>query len=148
MDRKKHGAPEQMTSEGPSFWGRPMSRDIFTQDTTAVPQPGRDVRHPKQRLGVRKAIPCSLLVKTGSSFVLARRIKDISLVGAYVEMDSVGLLPGDIVDIVIDFDFGQRQVEHQMTAEVTRVEAQGIGLKFNAYGDRTYTDLVNLLYTN
>src|SRR4030067_741882 len=148
MDRKKTISPGQPTTAGPSFWARQASRDIFAQETTAVPQPGRELRPPKQRIGIRKAMPCSLLVKTGSSFVLARKIHDISLVGAYVEMDSANLAAGDIVDIVIDFDLGQRQVEHQMSAEITRVEAQGVGLKFTAYGDRTYTDLVNLLYAN
>ena len=88
-----------------------------------------------------------MMVNTGPSFVLACKVCDISLAGAFVEMDPAGLVPGDIVDIVIDFDFGSHQTEHQMSAEISRVENQGVGLKFNAYGDRTYTDLVNLLYT-
>jgi len=148
MDRKKTVISEQPTAAGPSFWARQMSRDMLVQGTKIVPQPTQDNRPPRQRIGIRKAVPCSILVKTGSSYVLARKIHDISLVGAYVEMDSTGLVPGDIVDIVIDFDFGQHQVEHQMSAEISRVEDQGVGLKFNTYGDRTYTDLVNLLYAN
>ena len=148
VDRKKTIIPEQLTTASPSFWARHASRDMLTQDTAAAPQPGRESRPPRQRIGIRKAVPCSSLVKTGSSYVLARKIHDISLAGAYLEMDSTGLVPGDIVDIVIDFDFGHRQVEHQMSAEISRVEEQGVGLQFNAYGDRTYTDLANLLYAS
>jgi len=148
VDRKKTVIPEQPTTAGPSYWAHQASRDMLAQDTKVVPQPGKDNRPPRQRIGIRKAVPCSILVKTGSSYVLARKIHDISLVGTYLEMDSAGLMPGDVVDIVIDFDFGQHQVEHQMSAEISRVEEQGVGLKFNAYGDRTYTDLVNLLYAN
>lgn len=146
MDRKKTVIPEQPTTAGPSFWARQASRDMFVQETTIVPQVGRDDRPPRQRVGIRKAVPCSILVKTGSSYVLARKIHDISLVGAYVEMDSAGLVPGDIVDIVIDFAYGQRQVEHQISAEVVRVETDGAGFRFCTYGNRTYTDFVNLLY--
>jgi len=148
VDTKKTTTPEQQPTTGSSFWARQATRDMLAQDTKVATQPGQGVRPPRQRIGIRKAVPCSILVKTGSSYVLARKIHDISLVGAYLEMDSASLVPGDIVDIVIDFDFGQHQVEHQITAEITRVEDQGVGLKFNAYGNRTYTDLVNLLYAN
>jgi len=145
MDRKKTVIPEQPTSAGPNFWARQASRDLFVQESI-VPQPGRDDRLPRQRVGIRKAVPCSILVKTGSSYILAQKIHDISLVGAYVEMDSTGVLLGDIVDIVIDFAYGERQIEHQISAEVVRVETDGVGFKFCAFGNRTYTDLVNLLY--
>ena len=145
MDWKKIVVPEHQTSMAPSFWARQASRDMFVQDTT-MPQPGRDGRPPKQRVGIRKAIPCSILVKTGASYVLANKIHDISLVGVYVEMTPAGLMPGDIVEIVIDFAYGERQIEHQISAEVVRVETNGVGFRFCTYGNSTYTELVNLLY--
>ena len=91
-------------------------------------------------------MPCAILVKTGSSYVIARKIHDISLVGAFVEMDTTGLTAGSLVELVIGFAYNQRQIEHQISAEVVRIEAEGVGFRFCAYGNRTYTDLVNLLY--
>ena len=100
----------------------------------------------RNRVSIRKIIPCNLLVKIGSSYVIAQKVHDISLVGAFVELNPEGLAKGDFIDIVIGFSCDQRQVEHQIAAEVTRIEAAGVGLRFSGYGNRTYTDLVNLLY--
>lgn len=100
----------------------------------------------RQRVSIRKSIPCNMLVRVGSSYVIARRIHDISLVGAFVDMDTAGLAVGDLVEVVIGFAYNQRQIEHQISAEVVRVETDGAGFRFCTYGNRTYTDLVNLLY--
>jgi hypothetical protein len=101
----------------------------------------------RQRVSIRKSMPCTILVRTGSSHVLARKIHDISLVGAFVDMDGTGLAAGDLVELVIGFTYNnQRQIEHQISAEVVRVETDGVGFRFCAYGNHTYTDLVNLLY--
>jgi hypothetical protein len=138
MDSKKSTAIASLDSRHQGFWNRQPSETLPAD---------RDVRPTRQRVGIRKAIACNILVRAGGSYVLAHKIHDISLVGAFVEMDTAGLAVGEIVDIVVDFACGDRQVEHQFTAEITRVEHRGVGLKFNAYGDRTYTDLVNLLYS-
>jgi hypothetical protein len=100
----------------------------------------------RQRASIRKPIPCNILVKVGSSYIVAQNVHDISLDGAFVEMNPASLAKGDFVDVVIEFVYNQRQVEHQISAEVMRLEPEGVGLKFGAYGNRTYTDLVNLLY--
>ena len=100
----------------------------------------------RQRVSIRKPIPCNILVRVGSSYTIARKVHDISLVGAFVEMDTTGLAVGGIVELVIGFAYNQRQIEHPISAEVVRVETEGVGFRFCTYGDRTYTDLVNLLY--
>jgi hypothetical protein len=100
----------------------------------------------RKRVSIRKSMPCNILVRIGSSYVIARKIHDISLVGAFVEMDTTGLVEGDLVEVVIGFAYIQRQIEHQIAAEVVRVETEGVGFRFCTYGNRTYTDLVNLLY--
>ena len=149
MDRKKETVSQQQESSAQGFWTHNAARSHL--DPASAPDVSRwvrDDRLPRQRVGIRKAVPCSILVKTGASFILARKIHDISLVGAFVDLDTAGLEVGEIVDVVIDFSFGDHQVEHQITAEITRVEQHGVGLKFNAYGNRTYTDLVNLLYAS
>lgn len=100
----------------------------------------------RQRASIRKPVPCNLLVKVGASYVIARKIHDLSLVGAFVEMDVTGLAVGDFVEVIIGFAYNQRQIEHQISAEVVRVETEGAGFRFCTYGNRAYTDLVNLLY--
>lgn len=101
-----------------------------------------------QRASIRKPLSCTLLVRVGSSYLIARKVHDISLAGAFVEMDIANLTTGDFVDVTIEFVYHQRQVEHTLAAEVMRIEPAGVGLKFGTYSNRTYTDLVNLLYTS
>ncbi len=100
----------------------------------------------RKRVSIRRSMPCHILVKVGTSYVIARKVHDVSLVGAFVEMDTTGLTKGDSVEVVIGFAYNQSQIEHQISAEVVRVETEGAGFRFCAFGNRTYTDLVNFLY--
>lgn len=143
MDRKHSVQTEIQGNAKNDVWlvnatGERVARDYGIE-------PSADVSS-RQRVSIRKTIPCSILVKVGASYVIARKIHDISLVGAYVEMDPAGLTLGDEVEVVMDFAYKGRNVEHAISAEVVRIENDGVGLKFYAYGNRTYTDLVNLLY--
>lgn len=145
MDKKRITGPGQQGAVDANFWLGQGSRDRFA--ATEAPQPGPEHRLPRRRVGIRKeAVPCSILVRTGSSYILARKIHDISLVGAYVEMDPAGLVAGQAVDIVIELSHHDHRAEHQISAEISRVDDNGVGLRFGSYGDRTYTDLVNFLY--
>ena len=146
MDKRRTVGVEAQGVTGQDFWRRQASQERF-----ASPAPDTGPAHtgpqlPRRRVGIRKALPCSVLVKSGSSYILARRVHDISLVGAYVEMPPADLTVGQIVDIVIELLAGRHQVDHQITAEVSRIDENGVGLRFSNYGDRAYTDLVNLLY--
>jgi len=143
MDRKHAPQTEMQGSMNSDLWlvnaaGERVARQSSMEPSTEVSA--------RQRVSIRKSIPCSILVKVGASYVIARKIHDISLVGAYVEMDPAGLAMGDEVEVIMDFTYKGRNVEHAINAEIVRVETDGVGLKFHAYGSRTYTDLVNLLY--
>ncbi|MCK7583586.1 MAG: PilZ domain-containing protein [Chromatiales bacterium] len=100
----------------------------------------------RQRASLRQAPPCSALVKSGSTCLIPKAISDISLDGLFVELDSAGMVPGDIVELMLEFSDPRRTVDLQIAAEVVRVEASGVGLHFCDYGNQTYTELVNLLY--
>lgn len=148
MDNKKRTTGlDQQGATDTNFWLGRVSRDRFT-DADTQQQLGSEHRLPRRRVGIRKAVPCSILVKTGSSYILARKIHDISLDGAYVEMDPSGLVVGQTVDIVIELSSNDNQSEHQISAEISRVDESGVGLRFSNYGDRAYTDLVNFLYAH
>jgi hypothetical protein len=145
MDKKRTAGPDQQGATDANFWLRQVSHDRFAATDTQQ-QPGSEHRLPRRRVGIRKALPCSILVKTGSSYILARKIHDISLDGAYVEMDPAGLVVGQTVDIVIELSSDGNHAEHQISADISRVDEAGVGLRFSSYGDRAYTDLVNFLY--
>lgn len=115
-------------------------------DCPDVPRVSGAVHTHSQRVSPRKTLPCTVLVNIGGTYVIARTIHDISLVGAFIEIDSTDLAVGGIVDVVMEFDDRERTTDIQLSAEVARIDEQGVGLRFHAYGDRTYTDLVNLLY--
>ena len=101
----------------------------------------------RERASIRKAVACTILVNFGSTYAIASNIRDISLAGVFVEMDTTGARTGDAVEVVIAFGYQGRQIEHRIPALIARIQDGGVGLKFDGYGNRTYTDLVNFLYT-
>lgn len=98
------------------------------------------------RVSIRRAIPCTILVNFGTTYAIASNIFDISLTGAYVDLDAAGTQLGDAVEVVISFAYQEKQIEHRIPARIVRLQSEGVGLKFEEYDDQTYTDLVNLLY--
>lgn len=100
----------------------------------------------RQRVSIRKPMPGNILVKAGSAFVIASKIHDISMAGAFVDMDTTDLAVGDLVEVIIGVSYNQRQIDHQLSAEIVRIETEGVGIRFRTYDNRTYTDLVNFLY--
>jgi hypothetical protein len=101
----------------------------------------------RQRASIRKALPCTLHVRIGASHILTQSVHDLSLTGVFVQTDPTGVAIGDRAEVLIGFvDHGGRPREHRIGAEVVRVQPRGIGLRFDQYGNRAYTDLVNYLY--
>jgi hypothetical protein len=100
----------------------------------------------RERVSIRKPFPCHILVDFGTTYAIASNIRDISLSGAFVDLNATGAQEGDAVEVVIAFEYKDRQIEHRIPATIARVQHQGIGLKFDQYDDQTYTDLVNFLY--
>ena len=100
----------------------------------------------RERESIRRAIPCSMLVNFGTTYAIASNVLDISLTGTYLDLDAAGAQLGDAVEVVISFAYQDKQIEHRLPATIVRLKPKGVGLKFDAYDNQTYTDLVNLLY--
>lgn len=100
----------------------------------------------RERESIRKAVPCTILVNFGTTYAIAADILDISLTGAYVDLDAAGAQLGDAVEVVLSFAYREKQIEHRIPATIVRLQSRGVGMKFEAYDNQTYTDLVNLLY--
>ena len=145
MDKKRATSDDRQAAIRTGAWPTPATGET-TRDRHDMPARRSAGASLRQRVSIRKPMPCSILVKAGSAFVIARKIHDISMVGAFVEMDTTDLAVGDIVEVVIGASYNQRQIEHQISAEIVRIEAGGVGIRFRAYDNRTYTDLVNFLY--
>ena len=127
-----------------------QSRNGNRPDTAPAqywPASGAISPRPRQRTSIRKALPCTLQLRFGQTHLLTQSVHDLSLTGVFVEMDPKGILIGDPVEVTIEFaDQGGQPVQHAITAEVVRVTPEGVGLKFDQYGNRAYTDLLNILY--
>lgn len=146
MEKKPAADAASSTGRNP----RPphQAADPVTGSYPDTPRVSGAVLSHSQRVSPRKALPCSVLLYNGTAYVIARAIHDVSLVGAFVEIDTADLALGSIVDVVMEFSAGEHTVDLQLSAEIVRTDEQGVGLRFCAYGDQTYTDLVNLLYTH
>lgn len=146
MDKKRATPDDQQGAIRADVWLTRAVAANATRDYHDIPPKQSAGTSFRQRVSIRKSMACNILVRIGSSYVIARKVHDISLVGAFVEMDTTGLAAGDLVEVVVGFVYNQRQIEHQISAEVVRVETEGVGFRFCTYGNRIYTDLVNLLY--
>lgn len=101
----------------------------------------------RQRASIRKTVPCTVQVRVGKNFILATNIHDLSLTGVCLEMNTRGLLVGDNLEVrMVAAGRPLHSAELTLPAEVVRVDAGGAALRFGGYANRTYTDLVNLLY--
>jgi hypothetical protein len=102
----------------------------------------------RQRTSIRRDRSCTLQIRIGQSHVLTQSVHDLSLTGVFVEMNPEGVFPGDPAEVRIGFtDNNGRPCEHRIPAEVVRIRSEGVALKFEQYGNRAYTDLVNFLYS-
>ena len=118
---------------------------LSASDHASSGSPGSHPSH--QRISIRREIPCTVLVNLGMSYAVVRKIHNLSLGGALVEMDAKGLQIGDLVELVLEFTYEGRVVEQRISAQVERMRQDRVALKFCGYDNRTYTELVNFLYT-
>jgi hypothetical protein len=146
MDKKRVAPDDQPRAIRVDAWSTRAVADDVTRGYHETPSKQSAGTSFRQRVSIRKPMPCTILVKAGSSYIIARKVHDISLVGAFVEMDTTGLVERDLIEVFMGFSYKQHQIEHQIQAEVVRVETEGVGFRFCTYSNRTYTDLVNLLY--
>ncbi len=107
---------------------------------------GRAQEAPEPRDSIRRPFGLKALVNHGLTYSTPWRVRDLSMTGAFVEMDVTQLPEGAYVELVLRYRYEGKSVEHRLPAIVTRIEDKGAGLTFGRYDDQTYTDLVKLLY--
>jgi hypothetical protein len=141
MDRKPRVRENTSTVENAGdFW---LSRAAREQQARA---PRGDALVPEPRVSLRRRIPLEVLVNYGMTYSVPWRVRDLSLHGAFVEMDAADLQEGSYVEFVLRYRYKDKAFEHRLPAKIARLGADGVALEFGDYDDATYTDLVNLLY--
>ena len=133
MDRKFIGKGSPSETLDQTFW---LGRTLDAPDA-AVPVP----RH-----SLRRQFHLEVVVNHGLAYSVPWHVRDLSLTGAFVEMDATHLPEGSYVEVVLRYRYEDRPMENRLPATVLRVEERGMALTFGWYDDETYTDLANLLY--
>ncbi len=139
MDRKLIGHRIPVSIEDQTFW---LGRALEAQQSAPTEEPSM----PEPRHSVRRPYGLEALVNHGMTYSTPWRVRDLSLTGAFVEMDPLQLPEGSDVEFVLRYRYQGKSFEHRMPATVTRVHPDGVGLTFGQYDDDTYTQLTNLLY--
>lgn len=140
MERKRTSPGSEQAGISNDVW---LARAVTAYEGSSRTRADASLR---ERVSIRKSFPCHILVNFGTTYAIASNIRDVSLTGAFVSLDTAGVQEGDAVEVMIAFEYKGRQIEHRIPATIARVQHQGIGLKFDQYEDQTYTDLVNFLY--
>ena len=101
----------------------------------------------EQRQSIRKKIALNIIVNHDLAYSKRWKIRDLSLSGARLEAESNGLAPGTPIETVLTLREHDEYDLHRVPADVVRADRDGVALRFRHYDDRTYTALVNLLYS-
>jgi hypothetical protein len=101
----------------------------------------------EQRQSIRKSIPLHILVNQDFTYSKRWKVRDLSLNGARLEMNRDEISPGTTVEAVLSLREDDEYDLHRVPAYVVRADGEGVALQFRGYDDRTYTALVNLLYS-
>ncbi|MEK7734293.1 MAG: PilZ domain-containing protein [Pseudomonadota bacterium] len=88
------------------------------------------------------------LINYGLHYSQRWPIRDLSPTGAYVEMPGRSLKAGAMVEFVLRLQRHEQSLDLRLPARVVRVDEAGAALSFGGYDDPTYTELVNLLYSD
>lgn len=102
----------------------------------------------EQRQSIRKKIALDIIINHDFSYSKHWKIRDLSLSGASLETERVGLSPGTPVEAVLRLREHDEYDQHRVPADVVRADRGGVALRFRDYDDRTYTALVKLLYSS
>jgi hypothetical protein len=101
----------------------------------------------EQRHSIRKQISLNIVVNHDLACSERWKVRDLSLSGARLEAGRDGLSPGTPVEAVLTLKEHDEYESHRVPADVVRVGRDGVALRFRRYDDRTYTALVNFLYS-
>lgn len=141
MERKSFSQQVPAATAEQTFWlGRALeAREAELARNAPVAEPRDSIRRP---FGIEA------LINYGLSYSTPWRVRDLSLTGAFVEMETnAEQLPlGAYVEFVLRYRYKNQFVEHRIPATVTRNAPDGLALTFGRYDDKTYTDLANMLY--
>ncbi len=146
MDRKitRGGLPTTTLSD--AVWlGRALPQ---TSEQAWPPRPPvRDhSKDPHLRTSLRAELPYEAVINYGITYSGAWRVRNMSMSGVFVEMDVGDLQEGAVVEFVLRYHYRGEALEHRLPATATRIQPNGVALKFGRYDDETYTQLINLLY--
>ncbi|HKQ30525.1 MAG TPA: PilZ domain-containing protein [Burkholderiales bacterium] len=130
MNRKLLSRQDVAASEQ-SFW---IDRALTAQSTEGA-------RH-----SLRRRPDLDVLVNYGLAYSRPWQVRDLSMNGAFVEIEGGPLPEMTYVEVVLRYHYKGRDVELRLPATVRRVVGQGMALRFGYYDDQAYTDLANLLY--
>jgi hypothetical protein len=98
------------------------------------------------RHSLRRPLNLNVLVNHGLTYSIPWQVRDLSLDGAYVEIEDGPLPEASYLEVVLRYFYKDRQMELRLPATVARIDGRGMALRFGYYDDQTYTDLANLLY--
>lgn len=139
MDRKLLSRGASAEGADQAFW---LGRALEARAAERT----RDAPVPEPRHNVRRSFGIEALVNQGMSYSTPWRVRDLSLTGAFLEMDAAQLPQGTYVEIVFRYRYQKQSFEHRIPGTVTRTAPDGIAVAFGRYDDQTYTDLANLLF--
>ncbi len=73
-------------------------------------------------------------------------LRNISLDGAFVEVNGFDIAVGTDVDLVLKVRSGQKRSHCRLSANIVRVEKGGVAIKFHDLDNRSYQVLFDIVY--
>jgi hypothetical protein len=102
----------------------------------------------EQRRAPRRAVATDVLVNSENldqSYPRLWKTRDLSLTGVFVELNGGGLTEGLTVEAVLMLGHPHKMEPHCVTADIARIAADGIALRFSRCEPRTREALEKML---
>ncbi len=119
----------------------------LAQQPAAQSNAGTEAVVPDKRTPLPQDIPYqAALIDQGMRYN-AWKIRDMSIGGAFLEMDVTQLQDGAIVEFYLQYNRGGRVVRHQFPAKIIRIQLNGLALRFGYFDEQVRSELISLLYS-
>ena len=99
------------------------------------------------RVGIPAHIVYTAIIDDGKTHHVAWGIRNMSLSGVFLDMDTSHLREGSTVDFLLRCTLEGRALDRRIPAKVVRTQLNGLALQFGYYDTSTCRDLVGMLYS-
>ena len=101
-----------------------------------------------RRISLRRDVDVKAMITHHRLGLTKCLLRNMSLDGAFVEVNGFDIAVGTDVDLVLKVRSGQKRNHCRLSANIVRVEKGGVAIKFHDLDNRSYQVLFDIVYSD